>query len=134
MATISCLEINQTINELLIAFDDCNKIKNSDLRKLVELIAAVHECCGGGPLYNTKIQEVYTPITDTIVSYPVNSFHSISVMVLVGNITQQIGPTIVTYPTGSVLNTEFTTLNQTTIEFTVKAGATVVVEYLIETI
>ena len=134
MATIQCNEINQTINELLIAFDDCNKIKNSDLRKLVELVAAVNECCGGGPLYNTKIQEVYTPLIDTVVSYPVNSFHSISIMIISGNITQSIGPTIVTYPTGSVLNTEFTTLNQTTIEFTVKAGATVVVEYLIETI
>ena len=29
---INCLEINQVINELLIAFQDCNKIKNSDLR------------------------------------------------------------------------------------------------------
>ena len=41
MATIQCNEINQTVNELLIAFHDCVKIKNSDLTKLVELVAAV---------------------------------------------------------------------------------------------
>ena len=39
---INCLEINQVINELLIAFQDCNKIKNSDLRRLVELVSAVN--------------------------------------------------------------------------------------------
>lgn len=32
MALIECSEIQQTINQLLIAFQDCNKIKNSDLR------------------------------------------------------------------------------------------------------
>ena len=35
---IECNEISQTCNELLIAFQDCNKIKNSDLRKMVDLI------------------------------------------------------------------------------------------------
>jgi hypothetical protein len=55
-------------------------------------------------------------------------------MVISGNITQLIDATTVTYPTGTTLNTEYTTLNQTTVTFTVKAGATVVVEYLIETI
>ena len=32
---INCLEIQQEINYLLIAFQDCNKIKNSDLRRFV---------------------------------------------------------------------------------------------------
>ena len=32
---IECNQINQTINQLLIAFQDCNNIKNSDLRRLV---------------------------------------------------------------------------------------------------
>jgi len=132
--SISCLEINQTINELLIAFHDCVKIKNSDLTKLVELVAAVNECANGGLNYNTKIQKVYTPITDTVITYPIDSFHSISIMILTGNITQEIELTTVTFPTGSVLNTEYTTLNQHVVEFTVKAGSTVVVEYLTETI
>ena len=134
MENIECNEINQVINELLISFDDCNKIKNSDLRKLVELVAAVNTCQHGGPNYDTKIQEVYTPITDTIISYPVNSFHSISIMILEGTITQEIELSTVIFPTKSVLNTEYTTLNQHIVTFTVKAGATVVVEYLIETI
>ena len=129
---ISCLEINQTINELLIAFQDCNKIKNSDLRLLVELVAAVNTCSNGGLHYDTKIQETYTPLTDTIVSYPVDSFHAVSIIVISGNITQVIGLATVIYPTGTVLNTEYTTLNQTEVVFTVKAGSTVVVEYLIE--
>lgn len=129
---ISCLEINQTINELLIAFADCNKIKNEDLRLLVELVAAVNTCANGGLHYDTLIQEVYTPITDTVITYPVDSFHAISIMVIAGNITQLIDTTTVIYPTGTTLNTEYTTLNQTAVTFTVKAGATVVVEYLIE--
>ena len=41
---IECNEIQQEINYLLIAFQDCNKIKNSDLRKLVELVSAVNTC------------------------------------------------------------------------------------------
>ena len=32
---IECNQIQQEINYLLIAFQDCNKIKNSDLRRLV---------------------------------------------------------------------------------------------------
>lgn len=134
MATINCNQITQTINELLIAFQNCKKINNSDLTKLVELVAAVNSCANGGPNYDTEITEYYNPIEDELVSYPVDSFHSISVMVIEGNISQEIDVNIVTYPTGTVLNTEFTTLNQTTFEFTVKAGATVVVKYLVETV
>ena len=36
---IECSEISQVVNELLIAFQDCNKIKNSDLRRFVELVS-----------------------------------------------------------------------------------------------
>lgn len=132
--SIPCNQINQTINELLIAFADCNRIPNSDFRLLVELIAAVNSCANGGPNYSTEIEEVYTPITDQVVTYPVNSFHSVSIMVISGNITKTIDGEIITFPTGTSLNTEYTTLNQTEVVFTVKAGSTVVVQYLIETI
>ena len=37
--SIACNELQQTINSLLISFKDCKKIKNSDLRKLVELVS-----------------------------------------------------------------------------------------------
>jgi hypothetical protein len=131
---IQCNEITQTVNELLISFADCNKIKNEDLRKLVELVAAVNTCANGGVHYDTMIQEVYTPITDQVVTYPINTFHSISVMVIHGTISQTINSTTVNYPKGSVLNNTVTTLNQTSFSFKVKAGATVVVEYLIPTI
>jgi len=134
MAAIECNEINQVVNELLIAFQDCNKLKNSDLRRLVELVSAVNTCANGGVNYNTRIQELYEPIADETVIYPINTLHSISIMILEGNITQEIDSTIVTFPTKSVLNTEFTNLNQTEISFVVKAGSKVVVEYLIETI
>jgi len=134
MEVIQCNEINQVVNELLIAFQDCNKLKNSDLRRLVELVSAVNTCANGGVNYNTRIQELYEPIADETVIYPINTLHSISIMILEGNITQEIDSTIVTFPTKSVLNTEFTNLNQTEISFVVKAGSKVVVEYLIETI
>ena len=40
-------ELQQTINSLLIAFKDCNRIKNSDLRKLVDLSVALYACSNG---------------------------------------------------------------------------------------
>ena len=134
MANIECNEINQTVNELLIAFADCNKIKNEDLRKLVELVQAVNVCSNGGVNYNTEISEIYEPVSDLVVSYPVDSYHSISIMVISGSITETINSTEITYQKGTVLNTEVTTLNQTITTFTVKAGSKVVVKYLIETI
>lgn len=130
MAVIECNEIQQVGNELLIAFQDCNKIKNSDLRTLVDLILAVSTCTNGGPNYNTLITEVFEPLTDTLISYPVDSFHSVSIMILSGNIIKD-GTTL---PTGAVLNYEFTSLNQTIIEFEITAGSRILVEYLIETI
>ncbi|HEX8586057.1 MAG TPA: hypothetical protein VF680_16810 [Allosphingosinicella sp.] len=132
--TIECNEIQQVGNELLIAFQDCNKIKNSDLRKLVELVLAVSTCNNGGPDYNTLITEVYEPVSDQVITYEPNSFHSVSIMVLAGNIEEESNLGTVTYPTGTVLNTEFTNLNQTTLTFTVVAGSQVVVKYLIETV
>ena len=46
--SIACNELQQTINSLLIAFKDCNKIKNSDLRKLVDLSVSLYACSNGG--------------------------------------------------------------------------------------
>lgn len=125
---IECNEINQTINELLIAFQDCNKIKNSDLRKLVDLISAVNTCANGGPDYNTIITDTYEPINDEIITYPINTFHAITIVVLNGSIVYNT----FTFPAGTTQNIEVTTLNQTPITFTVKAGSKVMVEYLIE--
>lgn len=126
---IECNAINQVINELLIAFQDCNKVKNSDLRKLVELVAAVNTCTNGGPLYNTLITDTYEPLTDTVITYPVDSFHAISVMLVNGNILYNG----ITLPQNSVINIEFTTLNQTEFTFTALAGSKIIVEYIIET-
>jgi len=125
---IECNEISQTINELLLAFQDCNKVKNSDLRKLVELVAAVNTCANGGPDYNTLVSDSYD--TPQVVTYPVNSFHSFSLNVLSGSI-EYAG---FNFPAGSTRNIEFTTLNQTEITFTVNPGTEVLFEYLIETV
>ena len=81
---IECNEIQQEINYLLIAFQDCNKIKNSDLRRLVELVSAVNTCQNGEPNYDITIQETYD--TPQIVTFPINSFHSFSLNVLTGSI------------------------------------------------
>lgn len=131
---INCSEINQTVNELLIAFAGCNKIKNEDLVKLVELVSTVNTCANGGTDYGLETIVYYEPTVDEEVTYPINSFHSYSIMILEGNITQLVGSDIITYPTRTTLNTEFTNLNQTPVEFTVLAGSKVVFKYLTETV
>jgi hypothetical protein len=128
---IQCNEITQKVNELLIAFSNCKKINNDDLITLVELVAAVNTCANGGPSYNNEITELYEPIVEQTVTYFPNSFHSYSIMVLEGGIKQTINLSEITYPTGTVLNTEFTNLNQTTVTFKIVAGSKVVVKYLI---
>lgn len=127
---IECNQINQVTNQLLIAFEDCNKIKNSDLRKLVELVSAVSICANGGANYDTILTNTYEPVVDQIVTYPINTFHSITIIVLNGSIVQDT----FTFPAGTTQNIEVTTLNQTPITFTVNAGSKVIVKYLIETI
>jgi len=127
---IECNEISQIVNQLLVAFQDCNKIKNSDLRKLVDLVSAVSTCSNGGPDYNTIITNTYEPVTNQIVDYPINTFHAITIIVLSGSIEYNS----FTFPAGTTQNIEVTTLNQTPITFTVNAGSKVMVEYLIETI
>jgi hypothetical protein len=127
---IECNEINQTANELLISFQDCKKILNSDLRKLVDLVIAVNTCANGGPNYNTLISDTYEPVTNEVVTYPINTFHSITIIVLSGSIIYNT----FTFPAGMTQNIEVTTLNQTALTFTVTAGSKVLVEYLIETV
>jgi hypothetical protein len=123
---IECNEINQVINELLIAFQDCNKIKNSDLRRLVELVSAVSTCNNGGPSYDTTVIEEY--ITPQVVTYPPNTLHSYSLNVISGSI-EYAGFNL---PAGATRNVEYTNLNQEEIVFTVNAGSEVLFEYLIE--
>jgi hypothetical protein len=127
---IACNEINQTANYLLAQFQDCTKLKAEDMQLLVELIVAVSTCANGGPNYNTINNDLYEPITDEIVTYPVDSFHAISVVVLQGTIIYNG----VTYPTGTTINIEFTTTNQQTFTFTAKTGSRVAVEYITETV
>jgi len=125
---IECNEISQTVNELLIAFQDCNKIKNEDLRKLVELVAAVNTCANGGTNYNTLVSSHIT--SPGLVTFPINSFHSFSLNVIAGTIEYEG----VNFSAGSTRNVEFTTLNQSVISFTLNPGAEVLFQYLIETI
>ena len=123
---IECNEIQQEINYLLIAFQDCNKIKNSDLRRLVELVSAVNTCQNGGPNYDITIQETYD--TPQIVTFPINSFHSFSLNVLTGSINYYG----TNFPAGSTRSIEYTTLNQSEVIFTVNSGSSVFFEYQIE--
>lgn len=125
---IECNEISQVANQLQVAFQDCNKIKNSDLRKLVDLVMAVNTCSNGGPNYNTLVDESYT--TAQIVTFPPNTLHSYSLNVISGSIVYAG----FNFPAGSTRNVEFTTLNQEAITFTVNPGSEVLFEYLIETI
>lgn len=130
MAVIECNEINQIANELLMKFADCNKIKNEDLRTLVDLIIAVSTCTNGGPDYNTLETDIYEPISDEIITYPPDTFHSVSIVSTLGEFILNGA----TYPSGVTINIEYTSLNQQAFTFTAKAGSRVVVNYLIETI
>ncbi len=127
---IECNEIGQTCNELLIAFQDCNKIKNSDLRRLVELVSSVNTCSNGGVSYDTILSNTYEPLIDEIITYPIDDFHAISVLVVEGEAVYQG----VTFPVGGKVEIEFTNLNQQSFSFTAKAGSTIFVERIIETI
>jgi len=128
---INCNEIDQTVNQLLAAWgNNCKDIKPSDLTLLVELVAAVQVCANGGTAYDYLHTDIYEPETDTIVSYDTGEYHSISVMVVEGNITLTDGTLTTTLPQGSVLDHEVTNLNQLPFRFTVKAGAKVTVQYL----
>jgi len=127
---IECNEISQTINELLISFQDCKKIQNSDLRKLVDLVSAVNTCANGGPNYDTLVTDVYEPVSSQLVVYPVNTFHSITIIVVSGSIVYNT----FNFSAGTTQNIEVTTLNQTEISFLVNPGSKVLVEYLIETV
>ena len=129
---IDCSEINQTINELLVAFQDCNKVKNSDLRKLVDLVSAVNVCANGGADYSTVVDILYEPLVDELITYPVDTFHSISINVISGVLEKIVGVDTVSFPIGSSLNLEVTTLNQTPYTFIAKAGSKIYVEYIIK--
>jgi hypothetical protein len=131
---IQCNEINQTINQLLASFENCNKIKNEDLQTLVELVSAVNTCANGGVDYGVETTEIYEPLITQVITYPINTFHSYSIMILQGSITQTVSFSTIVYPTGTVLNTEFTNLNQTAITFTINPGSKIVVKYLTETL
>lgn len=129
---IECNEIDQNINELLIAFQDCKKILNSDLRKLTEVLIAVKNCdFGKGVNYDTLVQEQYkdNPQNKEVI-YPIGTYHSMSICVLSG--TMIYGGFV--FSAGTVRNIEVTTTNRTETIFTVTAGSQVYVEYLKETI
>ncbi len=130
MALIECNEINQVANELKIAFEDCKKLKSEDMQKLVDLILAVNTCANGGVDYGTLVSTLYEPVGNQIVTLPVDTFHSITVLINTGSIIYNG----VTLPSGASINLEVTSLNQTEFEFEIVGGSKVLVEYLIETV
>lgn len=125
---IECNEINQVYSQLMMAFQDCNKIKNEDLRKMLDLIMAVNVCSNGGPSYNTLESFTYTPLEDEIISFLPETFHSISLVVSNGEVIYDG----ITLSTSAAINLEFTSLNQYAFTFTVKAGSTVLVNLIKE--
>ena len=127
---IDCNQINQEVNSLILAFSDCKKIRNEDLVRLVELIAAVNICANGGANYSTILNTIYEPSEDEVIILPVNSFHAISMVVVRGPVIYN-GVTLVN---GNTVNLEVTTTNQTDFTFTATAGSKILVETIVETI
>lgn len=128
---IECNEINQVYAKLMAAFQDCNKIKNSDLRKMLDLVMAVSTCANGGASYNTLETFSYTPTEgNEEVTYDVNTFHAITIAVLSGSIIRDG----VYIPVGSSYSLEFTALNTQDFNFTVVNGSNILVELVKEDI
>lgn len=125
---IECDEINQTINQLKMAFTTCKHPTNKDLVLLVDLITAVNKCANGGANYNTLVTERYEGPSEILV--PINTLHSYTIAVLKGSVEYEG----FTFPRGTTRNIEFTTLNQTAFKYTVTPGSLVMFEYLIEDI
>ena len=69
-------------------------------------------------------------MTDTIITYPIDNFHAISVLVVEGEAIYQG----ITFPVGGKVELEFTNLNQQLFSFTAKAGSTIFVERIIKTV
>lgn len=121
---IECKDIDKTINQLKLTFNNCRKVENKDLVLLIDLIDAMYKCNESNAKYDTLISHSYLGPID--VTYPPNTFHSFSLMVTEGTITYQD----LILSKGSVKNIEFSTLNQTPITFTVNTGGKVLFEYL----
>lgn len=127
---MNCADITTTINSLRSKFDGCNTVSPKDVLQLLELVAAVNSCAGGGDNYGKLIQEQYREnANDVTVTYPVNTYHSMSICVMQG--TMVYGGFL--FSEGSVRNIEVTTTNQTETSFIVTANSQVYVEYLIKT-
>lgn len=130
MEIIACEDIQAEIIQLETSFKKCSKVKKSDLLDLLNLIKALNDCNNEGGLnYDTLVTNMFEPVLNQVVTYPIDTFHSISIMVLDGSITYNLA----TLPTGTTLNLEVTTLNQTPFTFTVTAGSKLLVQYLIVT-
>ena len=127
---VNCSDIESSLNALRSKFDGCNTVNPKDVLQLLEIVAAVNSCSGSGDNYGKLIQEQYRDnANDVIVSYPVGTYHSMSICVMQG--TMVYGGFL--FNEGTVRNIEVTTTNQTATEFTVTAGSQVYVEYLIKT-
>jgi hypothetical protein len=127
---VDCSDITSSINSLRSKFDRCNVVSPKDVLQLLEVVAAVDACSGGGEDYGKLIQEQYSGNSNDVeVVYPVGTYHSISICVILGTIIYGG----FSFNEGSVRNIEVTTTNQTETSFTVKAGSQVYVEYLIKT-
>ena len=127
---VDCPDIASSLNALRSKFDGCHTVSPKDVLQLLEIVAAVNSCAGGGDDYGKLIQEQYRDnANDVTVSYPVGTYHSMSICVMQG--TMIYGGFL--FNEGTVRNIEVTTTNQTETQFVVTAGSQVYVEYLIKT-
>jgi hypothetical protein len=126
MAIIECDDIEQTISQMYASFQSCSNVKKTDLIKLLDLITAVNNCGTPGVSYDTLISNLYEPVSNQVITYPINTFNSISLVILDGSIIYNS----ITLPTGTSINIPFTNLNQTPFVFTAVAGSKILVEYV----
>lgn len=127
------MEINKDIiadlNRLKAKTDSCGNINPKYFVELLDIVSALANSSGNGENYDRLIQEQYMDNpNDVVVSYPVNHFHAISIAVMRGTIIYGG----FTFNEGTVRDIEFSTTNQTVLEFTVTPNSQVYVEYLMK--
>lgn len=108
---------------------------SQEARYLYEIIQALKnnggiensilDALGGSNLYNLPAQYLLGD-TDTQ-SFATDSVHALSFQVLSGSVDVSMdGDPAITYPTGSIINMEFSTTNEVSIDFDVTTGSVLI--------
>lgn len=124
---IRCEDINSEITKLKIKLNQCSMVSGADLINALDIIEAIRNCESQSVGYDhIKQDHYYSTDKKVVVTYPVDSFHAMSICVMSGSITYSDFD----FQAGTVRNIEFTSLNKEPMTFVLNPGGSVFVEYI----